>query len=201
MEEQLPSARISLRVQPESLHLFTTLLQSGIELKTSTATELGTFLCQLPGFTLEYITSKVETIFLDGFPVDDLTQPFTGENAVLALSAAMPGLAGAIFRRNSIHSTLRTQTKSPAHVETSQKNTTVTLKLFNSIAKERGETLLATGITLKASKVLSFLKRRPEICDNITEINVNNEVVNLTTLLEQLPQFQTISFKVQNPNG
>jgi hypothetical protein len=201
MEEQLPSAAVTLQVLPESLHLFTTLLQSGIEIKANTAIEMGEFLCQLPGFTPDYIHATVETIFLNGTPVDDLTLRFTGEAPVLALSAAMPGLAGAIFRKNSIHSALRTQTTTQESAGDNTRAITVTLKLFNSIAKERGPFLLEAGITIKASKFLTFLHQRAGLCDHITDIDLNNEVVNVATLLGNLSEFQTIYFKVKNSHG
>jgi hypothetical protein len=201
MEEQPPSAAVTLHVLPESLHLFTTLLQSGIEIKTTTVIEMSAFLCQLPGFTPDYIHATVETIFLNGTPVDDLTLRFTGDAPVLALSAAMPGLAGAIFRKNSIHSALRTQTNTQESAGDNTRAITVTLKLFNSIAKERGPFLLEAGITIKASKILTFLHQRAGLCDYITDIQLDNEVVNVATLLGNLSEFQTIDLKVKNSHG
>ncbi|MFT5701869.1 MAG: hypothetical protein ACI8ZB_004771 [Desulforhopalus sp.] len=201
MEEQAIPAAVTLSVLPDSVHFFTTVLQSGVEVKTSIATEIGAFLCQLPGFTPEYIASTVETIFLNGTPVDDLTLSFTGKAPVLALSASMPGLAGAIFRRNSIHSALRTQTDSSNHVSSDDQATTVTLKLFNSIAKERGAILLETGVTIKAAKVLTFLQKQTGLCDYITDIELNSEAVNITTLFTSLSEAQTIHLKVKNSHG
>jgi hypothetical protein len=201
MEEQLSTAAVTLHVLPESLHLFTTLLQSGIEVKINTTTDMWPFLCQLPGFTADYISSTVETIFLNGNPVDDLTLPFEGDAPVLALSAAMPGLAGAIFRKNSIHSALRTQTTVQETSSDNARTRTVTLKLFNSIAKERGPFLLEAGITIRASKVLTFLCQRTGLCDYITDIDWNNEVVNVATLRGNLSEFQTIYLKVKNSHG
>lgn len=201
MEEQLPPATVTFYVVPESLHLFTTLLQSGIEIKTKTATVMGDFLCQIPGFTSEYIRCTVETIFLNGTPVDDVNLPLTGSAPVLALSAAMPGLAGAIFRKNSIHSALRTQTNLLEDFVDETKTLTVNLKLFNSIAKERGPFLLETGVTIKASKLLTFLQSRTGLCDYITDIKLNNEAVNVATLLASILKFQTIYLKVKKSHG
>lgn len=201
MEEQLPPSTVTLYVTHESLHLFTTVLQSGIEIKTTTATDMISFLCQLPGFTADYISHTVETIFLNGTPVDDISLPLTGNAPVLALSAAMPGLAGAIFRKNSIHSALRTKTTSQEDESDSGKTITVHLKLFNSIAKERGPILLETGITIKATKLLTFLHQRAGLCDYITDIELDNEVVNVATLLDNLSEFQTIYLKVKNSHG
>ena len=201
MEEQRPQLTATLSVLPDSYHLFTTLLQSGIEVKTSSSTPITTFLCQLPGFSPQYISTTVETIFLNGSPVDDLALPFTGTSPTLALSAAMPGLAGAIFRKNSIHSALRTQTDSTDSQTTDSFEIVVTLKLFNSIAKERGRDLLTNGISIKSAKVLKFLKSRSGLCDYITDIELGSNSVTYMEFLNEISQFQTTHLKVINSNG
>lgn len=201
MEEQLPSSAATLRVTPDSHHLFTTLLQSGVEVKSSNLMEMGAFLCQLPGFTPEYISNTVETIFLNGTPVDDLSQPFSGDNPTLALSAAMPGLAGAIFRKNSIHSALRTQTDTDKRLSKSAKSIVVTLKLFNTIAKGPGTDLLINGVSISSANVLNFFKRRSGLCDYITDIELGNEKITYMDFLHKIPQFQKIHLKVTHANG
>lgn len=201
MEEQHPQLTTTLSVLPESYHLFTTLLQSGIEVKTSSSTPITTFLCHLPGFSMQYITNTVETIFLNGNPVDDLALPFTGKSPTLALSAAMPGLAGAIFRKNSIHSALRTQTDSTDGQSTEGLEIVVTLKLFNSIAKERGRDLLTNGILIKSAKVSKFLKSRSGLCDYITDIELGSNSITYMEFLSKISQFQTTHLKVINANG
>ena len=144
-------------VPSHTLLLFTTLLQSGIEIKATSGDTLGKFLDQFPGFTPEYLADTVQTIFLDGTAVDDLTLPLEGDTPVLALSAAMPGLAGAIFRKNSFHSALRTETRTQLSGSEPQKKITVTLKLFNSIARERGGDMLRQGISVRSALFSAFL--------------------------------------------
>jgi hypothetical protein len=200
MKEQHPLKSVTLTIQPDSLHLFTTVLQAGVEIKTPLNTEIGTFLCQLPGFSPEYIHGTIETIFLNGTPVDDLNLHITGEHPVLALSAAMPGLAGAIFRKNSIHAALRTQAPVQPLTDSKENNLTVTLKLFNSIAKERGEDLLQAGTELSTSKLLTFLSKRSGLCENITDIEIDNNTVQLTNLSDSLDGCQTIHLKIIKSN-
>ncbi len=195
MKDQ-PLPALHLEVNPEHLYLFTTLLQSGIEVKTNAGTEMGHFLATLDGFTPEYIANTVETIFLNGSPVDDLKLTFSGETPVLALSAAMPGLAGAIFRKNSFHSPLRTQTDSLHFEDKKQKEISVTLKLFNSIAKERGAALLRDGISIKADKLHNFLQKRDSLLDYIIAIRLNNNTLSKTALLTTLQRFTTIYLKI-----
>lgn len=201
MEEQHPVPVVELQVQPQSFHLFTTVLQSGIEIKTSEHVEMGAFLCELPGFTPDYITSTVETIFLNGTPVDDLHTHFSGEKPVLALSAAMPGLAGAIFRKNSIHSALRTRTNVDACRGGSNDSITVTLKLFNSIAKTQGIFLLDQGVDIRAEKLHKFLDQREQLYDSITQITLNGEYVAGEALAAVLEDLSLIRLRVKTGNG
>jgi hypothetical protein len=141
------------------MEMFTSLLQSGILTPTAPGNSIGVFLENIQGFTTDYITSQVQTIFLDGTATDDMETKFAGENPVLALSAAMPGLAGAIFRKNSLHAALRT-TKIARHDACGNSRITVTLKLFNTIARDRGPELLRQGVSLKAAGLKSFLDAR-----------------------------------------
>ena len=97
-----------LHTTAEDIDRFTSLLQAGILIPAVRGVSIGAFLESLPGFTADYITDQVQTIFLNGTATDDMETPMEGDNPVLAISAAMPGLAGAIFRRNSLHAALRT---------------------------------------------------------------------------------------------
>ena len=196
MEDQpaLPSLRLT--VHPEALILFTTVLQSGIEIKADEGDSLGNFLSKLPGFTADYLADSVQTIFLNGTAVDNLTLPFTGKNPVLALSAAMPGLAGAIFRRNSFHSALRTETKSLQSASRPQKSITVTLKLFNSIARDRGVELLKRGVCMEAVPFAAFLAKRVHLLQQIEEILFNDKVVEATELAKALAEKKKINLNI-----
>lgn len=151
--------RMSLRIAPGSMEIFTSLLQAGILMPTAQGNSIGAFLENIQGFTTDYITTQVQTIFLNGTATDDMETKLTGENPVLALSAAMPGLAGAIFRKNSLHAALRT-TGTSRHDASGNSRITVTLKLFNAIARDRGAELLRQGVTLAAAGLKNFLDAR-----------------------------------------
>jgi len=182
MKEQLPLSRLEFQVKPRSLLLFTTVLQSGIEANAESGTSLGRFLGGFPGFTAEYLADVVQTIFLNGTAVDDLTIPLTGARPKLALSAAMPGLAGAIFRKNSFHAALRTDTGSRTSGSQQNDTITVTLKLFNSIARDRGEELLQRGVCLQTDILADFLARRPNLRQDIRSIRLNSENIDKADL-------------------
>ncbi len=160
------STDLHLTVKAEALPLFTTLLQSGIELNATSGQPLALLLHSLPGFTADYLAERVQTIFLDGTAIDDLTTPLQRQWQVVALSAAMPGLAGAIFRRNSFHAALRTATGTPGR-GSGGGEITVRLKLFNSIARERGPELLHLGVRVAASALVDFFALRPGLLSTI----------------------------------
>jgi hypothetical protein len=201
MEDQLSLPRLRLTVIPDALSLFTTVLQSGIEIKTIRGETLAKFLDRFPGFTAEYLADTVQTIFLNGTAVDDLSLPLTGSDPVLALSAAMPGLAGAIFRKNSFHSALRTETKS-VQSETGQKDAiSVTLKLFNSIAKDRGEALLKAGLCLRGDQLANFLTKRPHLVQHIVKIQLGEKELDHRELLDVLPELVKVNLNITGTDG
>jgi hypothetical protein len=201
MEDQLSLTSLRLTIVRDALPLFTTVLQSGIEIKTTYGQTLAKFLHNFPGFTAEYLADTVQTIFLNGTAVDDLALPLTGKESVLALSAAMPGLAGAIFRRNSFHSALRTETKSLQSEEKGQKSTTVTLKLFNSIARDRGEYFLQAGFCMRADPLTAFLAKRPNLGQYIVTIKLGEKVIELEELITILPTLPKVNLYITDTDG
>lgn len=82
---------IELVVPEEKIDPYTTLLQSGILLECQVRQPIGVFLNSLPGFDMDYIVDKRQTIFLEGNAVDDMEAVFSNSSPVLALSAAHAG--------------------------------------------------------------------------------------------------------------
>jgi hypothetical protein len=186
---------LRLTVTSESFAFFTTVLQYGVEIETR-APSLGRFLVDCPGFSEDYILEAVQTIFLDGIAIDDLKTPLSGPHPVIALSAAMPGLAGAIFRKNGLHSSLRTPLHALDSSRCDQGPMTVTLKLFNRIAREKGEGLLSPGAKMAASSLSAFLSKRTELHSRIKTVTVDTEVVSLEELPAVLPRHEYVTLFV-----
>lgn len=201
MEDQHSLPTLSLSVATDSLPQFTTLLQSGIEVKAQYGDTLAHFLNDLPGITAEYLAETVQTIFLNGTAVDDLSTQLTGHRSTLALSAAMPGLAGAIFRRNSFHSALRTETEILQSEIAVEETITVTLKLFNSIARERGEELLQRGIIILSNFFATFLAKRPHLLQEIVTIKSNSEPIESLNLPEFLANSAKLKLIIVGTDG
>lgn len=198
MDIQQSFSHVVLSVASEKLPLFTTVLQSGIEILTPAGTSIGQFLSALPGFSADYLANQVQTIFHNGAAVDDLTTILRGEKPVLALSAAMPGLAGAIFRKNSIHSALRSEMKIAENSPLKATFITVKLKLFNTIALDRGKQLFHLGVSLPAATLSSFLKNRPGLMQATTGIQLDGKSISRTELQQKLAELQMIELKVHD---
>lgn len=182
---------LTLQIPPEKIDMFTSLLQTGIMIPTVPGNPIGAFLESLPGFTTEYITDQVQTIFLNGTATDDLETPLDGNNPVLAISAAMPGLAGAIFRKNSLHAALRT-TKSPERYTSTGPQVTVRLKLFNAIARDRGAELLRRGVTLNAESLAKFLNTRTTSPTMLKAVVLKGKDISQDELLASLASLDTV---------
>ncbi len=99
---------------------------------------------------------------------------------VLALSAAMPGLAGAIFRKNSLHAALRTtgsQTAQDPAPQTGQ-ILTITLKLFNMIAAEKGAGILKKGGIFSGIGLSAFFEQRPALVNSIIKVEPEDSTMD-----------------------
>ncbi len=201
MQDHLALPELTLTVQLQDLPFYTTLLQSGVEIKGSSSETMAHFLNRLPGFTMDYVSDTIQTIFLNGTAVDDLTTLVGTEDPVLALSAAMPGLAGAIFRRNSFHAGLRTPTENVIATEKKQETIFVTLKLFNSIALERGAELLAMGVRIKTLYFNTFLAKRASLFEKIIQAELSDKRVNKKDLGTLLTEEEKINLKITTPYG
>lgn len=199
MNKEKTSTTVALTVDADSLSKFTTLLQGGFFIDVPQKTSIGELLVSLPGFTQEYISKRVQTIFLGGLPADDLDQQLFGLDGVLAISAAMPGLAGAIFRKNGVHASLRTTAENvPFKSPAADVPIKIRLKLFNMIAVEKGKGILDKGCTISASSLKKFLDYRHTLSSHIIEQKVNGQNCTLKELFSLLEKEKTIKLTVRD---
>ena len=85
----------------------------------------------------------LQTVFLDSQPVDDFDGTHIRDGSVLALSGAMPGLAGATLRRGGYYARMR---GGITHEDSKPKAVraepcVVTLKLFNKPLADLADSL------------------------------------------------------------
>ena len=143
---------------------FTPLFSRGVQISACLECNLRELMCRQIGLAEDYLENRVQTVFLNGHPVDDVDRATVGEGATVALSAAMPGLAGAVLRKSGVLATLRkniTYRNDVSARETCEGK--VIVKLFNMTTREVGPLLLARGIWMKGAELRELLYR----CDDL----------------------------------
>lgn len=143
------------------------LLGGGIGIPIAAGLSLKRFLCDQLMIPSDYLEHRIQTILVNGRAVDDVDQLQIADGDVVALSAAMPGLAGATLRRGGHLAPMRaaiSQNRDRPATEGHQRGIVV-LKLFNLVAKEIGPQVLSGEIWLK-SKDLIYLRDQKIISDH-----------------------------------
>lgn len=173
--------QLTLALPPSALTGFASLLQHGILFPVERPAAVLPFLLALPGFSADYIENTVQTIFINGVAADSLDRDL-GPDSTLALSAAMPGLAGAIFRRQGVHGSLRSR---PAATKPSVATDSgfITLKLFNSIATDRVQDLLSMGFLVTGKALHDFAAMREALFQPPTVATLDGKAVDHAELL------------------
>lgn len=182
MHSPVSFPRLYVALPPEAVNGFASLLQHGILFPADQPVAIVPFLLSLPGFTAQYIETTVQTIFINGVAADRLDRDLTN-GSTLALSAAMPGLAGAIFRRHGVHGSLRSQPAAKAQPSPSSASGFITLKLFNSIAADRVHDLLPAGILITGKAFHDFAAKREHLFQPPVELSFAEQTLAYTELL------------------
>ena len=150
-----PQRQIRLEVDADHVSVFFGLLRSGFSADITVGCSLEHMLCNQMNIDPDYLHKRVQIVFLNYSPVDDLATTAVPDGAVICLSAAMPGLNGAMMRRGGPLSEMRRSISHATNYACDQPFPgRITLKLFNLIARELGPQFLARGI-LVSSKALN----------------------------------------------
>ena len=180
--------KISLTVKPDRISLFSPLLGQGFTLKIRTGISVRDLLCRQIDVSDDYLDQRIQTIFLDGKVVDNLDTAVIRQGSTLALSAAMPGLAGATLRRGGAYAAMRSQISHKNNTANySAENGTVMLKLFNLVALELGPLFLKQGIWIEGKNLENFFRRVPDFFWNgclTAEVDGISQDVRKISLME-----------------
>ena len=174
---------------------FASLLQHGILYAVDQPVDIHSFLLSLPGFSSEYLEKTVQTIFINGTAADSLDHPL-GCGETLALSAAMPGLAGAIFRRHGRHSSLRSQTASK-ELSGNRGAGYITLKLFNSVAVDRVFNLMSEGILIHSQAFYDYAVRREIFLQPPVKFSFAGRSLSYAEMLDTVRQMPLLKIQVR----
>jgi hypothetical protein len=157
------ATKLNLIVKQDRISLFSSLLGQGFTLKVQTGISVRNLLCRQIGVSDDYLDQRIQTIFLDGKVVDNVDTAKIRQGSTLALSAALPGLAGATLRRGGAYAAMRSQISHKNDIaEDFDENGTVILKLFNIVALELGPMFLKQGIWIDGKNLENFFLRVPD---------------------------------------
>lgn len=135
--------------------------QDGVWVSVGPKTTVAELLIDQWGLDRETVEKHIGTLFLNGIPVDDVASAYLSDGDVLALSGPMPGLAGAILRKNSPLAGLR-HGQRPRKIKAMSTETSasvrVRIKLFNRLIAELGPVLLKKGILLERNLAVQCLE-------------------------------------------
>jgi hypothetical protein len=169
---------------PSGLTPFYPLLQRGFQVRTRLGCSVQTFLSEDLSIDPDYIENRIQTVFLDGHPVDDVNKTAVADGAVLALSAAMPGLVGATMRRSGVLAGFRdTITYRASDACASDAQGFVTIKLFNLLVRELGPGFLERAVWVEAPVLADLLAAHgEELEEGCGHAEWNGEKVAVTDL-------------------
>jgi hypothetical protein len=153
---------------------FFPLLQTGINIPIEKSMSVQAILSEICGLTDEVIKNRIQTLFLNGNPVDNYDTAMVSPGDTIALSAAMPGLVGATMRSGGKLACFRSNI---SHRDTADRlknrpTGSVSLKLFNLLLNELGPGFLSRGVLIPTEKINDFLSefisRDWQACDRVT---------------------------------
>jgi hypothetical protein len=159
-----PYRSLKVKLNNPNIAPFFSFLQKGFFIEARAGSTIKDILCQQFQIKPQYLEDRIQTIFLDGKPVDEADKTTVASGSTLALSAAMPGLVGSTFRRGGPLAAFRSsithnQDEGIARAEGSVR---VRIKLFNLLVRELGPGFLKIGIFLHQKDII-------EIMENWTE--------------------------------
>jgi len=191
---------LSIAVADDHLSKLIGLLTPSFSVRAQVGNDLKAFVCEQLGVHDAYFEERIQTIFLDSKPVDDVTKTAVRDGSVLALSAAMPGLVGAIFRKGGQYSWMRKSISYEGENNPAQGDYGwVTVKLFNMVLKELGPGFLEQGVWVDGERVQAFVKVQPiEFRQHIQALPLDGMPISPEAFLDQDLSGSSIFLKVRS---
>jgi hypothetical protein len=182
--------RLVFQARPRAARQLAGLLQRGCKVPIRLGVSLETLFLEDLKFPPDLIADRIQTIFLDGIPVDNLETATVKDGSTLALSSALPGLVGASFRKGGYYSALRLKISSETSITTPHPGTGwITLKLFNLLLNDCGPHLLGQGVHLERHILLDFFSHKgPDFWREVAEMTLDDRAISREELAKWLPE-------------
>ncbi len=179
---------VSLALKRAQFPLLHPFLRRGFWIRARAGACLRDILIRDLGLSEEAVRDRIQTVFLDGEVVDDFDVVFPGFGSTLALSAAMPGLLGACFRKGGDFAGMRGSiTSRECSPEPGREIGELRIKLYNLLTGELGDTLLERGIMAEAGQIRALVEERfPELRQALAGVWVDGSKITPAELVEWL---------------
>ena len=162
IREQLQKAvTLSLDLAEKQIADLFLLLQKGFFVSACVGCTINDFFIEQLGLSPDYIQSRIQGIFLDGKPADDIETAIIRDGARLTLSGTMPGLVGIALRRGPLAVFRHSITHREAGDYGYSGEGFVQLKLLNLLMKDLGPELLKKGIYIPSLDLADYLDNLP----------------------------------------
>jgi hypothetical protein len=194
---------LNLVVKANLIPRFLNLIEHGFKLKIKAGLSIRELFCDHLGISDDYFDNRIQTLFLDGKPVDNVDTTRVYDGARIALSAAMPGLVGATFRKGGRYASFRgTISYSEAKNASVRGQGEITLKFFNMIAKELGPAFLQKGIIIEEKRFQDFALRNSEdLKADCNSVHLNDAEIDAAKLKEMKWEDQEMFLQVTSEEG
>lgn len=157
---------IVFTVEETAMPIFLFFVQREFGIDTVINCSVHSLLCDHLGIESDYLSTRIQTIFLNGETVDDVNLTIVGEGDRLTLSAAMPGVLGAMLRKGGHYAAMRSSiSHKESGVTVASNGGRVNLKLFNLIIGELGPNFLDRGIWVKGKDLKALIERNKGIIE------------------------------------
>jgi hypothetical protein len=148
---------LRLHFEKNPIAAFFPLLQKGFRVEITTG-NLQKILCGICDIDPIDMRNRIQTVFLNGKPVDDLEAAFVEDGDCLALSAAMPGLVGATMRSGGVLAGFRDSiSHRQPQTRSNARGGVLSIKLFNLLIREIGPRFLQRGILVGSDDLRNLL--------------------------------------------
>jgi hypothetical protein len=178
---------LNLTCDEERMPSFFPLLQHGVVVRADLGVNVRKILCDQLGVSSEYLDERINTVFLDGQPVDDVDTAVVTEGATLGLSGALPGFVGAALRKGGFYSRMRAEiTHSGVERALKVGEGFFVLKLYNLVLPELGPLFLKAGFWMSAEELVEFFSARPSrFWEGLKKAEIDGKQVESRSIRDQ----------------
>jgi len=182
------SDRVEILWTGRSPDSFLELLQRGFFFRVRDGATIREVVCDGLGVENQYLDGRINTVFLDGHPIDNVDTALVHQNCMVSLSASMPGFVGAAFRKGGFYAPMRAAI---THTEDdgipSGNVCDIRIRLYNLVARELGPLLLQKGAHFLVQHLREFFESRSGSFWNACRtVSANNMEVTRSGLMEFL---------------